>query len=160
FGGLPAHARSRNDGGVLAQPGRPLDAGVGHGFARGDYGELREAVDEIGALVIEIGAVIVGHDLRSITEAQGGAIGRLYRTDSGTAFAKGATKFFNSGAQRGDGADTRNGYAVHALGSDGGGIGRTAGNQPFHALDHLAHIADLFGRFIRYGDVKFIFQSE
>ena len=49
FGALAAHAGARDDGGVLAQFGRPLDAGVGHRFARGDHGELREAVDEIGA---------------------------------------------------------------------------------------------------------------
>ena len=55
LGALAAHAGAGDDGGVLAQFGRPLDAGVCHGFARGDHGELREAVHEVGAAVFEIG---------------------------------------------------------------------------------------------------------
>src|SRR5713101_3401569 len=90
LGGLPADARSRNNGRVLAQCRRPLDSGVGDGFTRRDHGELRKAVDEIGALVIEVGMMIVGRDFGSILEAEAGTIGRLNRTNSGAAFAKSA----------------------------------------------------------------------
>ena len=47
FRALAAHAGAGDDGRGLAQFGRPFDARIGHGFARGDHRELREAVDEI-----------------------------------------------------------------------------------------------------------------
>src|SRR5258708_38491926 len=93
-------------------------------------------------------------------EAQGAGIGGVNRTDSGAAVSKSVGKLLDSAAQRGDLSDSADGNAVHPVGSDGRGIRRAAGNQPFHALNHLAHIADLFGRLIWYGDVKFVFQSE
>ena len=160
LGGLPAHARPRNDGRVLAEFRRPLDAGIGNGFTRRDHRELRKAVDEIGAFIIEVGAMVVGRDFRSILEAEARAIGRLNRANSGPAFAQSAAKLLDSATQRRDSADTRDSDAKHALRSDGRGIRRAAGYQPFHALDHLAHVANLLGRLIRNGDVKFVLQSK
>ena len=85
---------------VLAEFRRPLDAGIGNGFARRDHRELRKAVDEIGALVVEVGAMIVGRDFGSILEAEARAIGRLNRANSGPAFAQSAAELLDSAAQR------------------------------------------------------------
>jgi hypothetical protein len=74
FGGLAAHAGARNDGRILAQLRRPFDAGFGHRLARRDHGELREAVHEIGAPVLEIGFVSIAAHLRSVLKPQAGAV--------------------------------------------------------------------------------------
>ena len=75
LGRLAAHAGARDDGGPLLQFRRPRDPGIGHGLARGDHRELREAVDEVGVLVVEVGLMAVVLDLRPVLEAQHGAIG-------------------------------------------------------------------------------------
>ena len=67
---LPAYAGSGDDGRGLAQLGRPLDARVLHRLARGDHRELREAVDEIGAPVFEVGLVAVAFDFGAVLKAQ------------------------------------------------------------------------------------------
>ena len=72
FGALAAHAGAGDDGRGLAQCRRPLDAGVCHGFARGDHRELREAVHEVRAAVVEVRLVAVVLALRRRSESATG----------------------------------------------------------------------------------------
>ena len=59
LGALTAHAGSGDDRRRLAQFRRPLDARLLHRLARRDHRELREAVHEVRAAVVEIGLMAV-----------------------------------------------------------------------------------------------------
>src|ERR1017187_8572669 len=66
LGGLAADAGAGDDRGIFAQLGGPLGGGIGDGFARGDDGELGEAVHEIGAAILEVRTVGVVGDLGAV----------------------------------------------------------------------------------------------
>jgi hypothetical protein len=74
LGRLAAHARTRDNRGLLAQVIRPDDARIGDCFAGRYHGELREAIQKIGALVVEMRGVRVAGDLGAVLEAKARAI--------------------------------------------------------------------------------------
>ena len=84
---------------VSRNSGRPLDAGVLHGLARGDDGELREAVDEVGAAVVEIGLMAVALDLGAVLEAHLRHVGGFDRTDAAAPRAQRIREFRGVPAQ-------------------------------------------------------------
>ena len=116
FGALSAHARAGNDGGRLAQFRRPFDAGVGDGLARGDHGELREAVDEIGAAVVEVGRVRIAAHLGAIVKPKLGDIGGFDGADAAAGLPPAPRDELGDVlAKRADGAHAGDRNAAHAL---------------------------------------------
>src|SRR5580658_5515452 len=78
LGDLAAAAIAADNRGVLLQRRSERYACVGDSFAGGDYRELREAVEMIGAAAFEILEGIVIADLRAILKADQR---RIYRSD-------------------------------------------------------------------------------
>ena len=81
FGALTANAGAGDDGGALAQLGRPGDARIGNGFARGDDGELREAVHEVRAAIFEVRLMAVVGDFGAVLETELRHVRRLELRD-------------------------------------------------------------------------------
>src|SRR5690242_17677037 len=158
FGRLAADTGAGDDGGVLAQLRRPLDSGIGDRLARGDDGELREAVHEIGAAIVEVRPVaVVGH-LGAVLKTNLRHVGGLNRTDTAAAETERLGEFRGVAAERADGAGSRYGDAPHRL------LGRRAGvlrrYQLFDAGAHIADAAHGTRFFIGDGDVEFVFERE
>ena len=56
-----------------------------HGLARGDHRELREAVDEVGAAVVEVRLVAVALHFGAVLKPHLGHVGGFDRADAGAA---------------------------------------------------------------------------
>ena len=116
LGALAAHAGARDDGGRFAQFRRPLDPGICDRLARGDDGELREAVDEIGAPVVEVGLVACSRAPRRRSEIATGTC-RWIRSGAmpRRPCAQRVREFGGIPAQRADRAHAGDGDSAHRL---------------------------------------------
>src|SRR5262245_49214996 len=79
---LPADTGTGDNGRGLPQLRGPFDARIGHGFTRRDDCELREAVNEVGAAILEIRPVAVALDFGAVPEPETAHIARFDRRDA------------------------------------------------------------------------------
>jgi len=159
FRALAAHARPGDDGGALAKLGRPRNSSVSDGLARGDYGELRETVHEVGAAVVEVWLMAVTPHLGGVLEAQQGAVHGFDGGDAGAALAQRLRELRGIPAQSADGAHTGDGHAPHALLAGLRAVG-FGGDQLLDALAHLADVAHAAHIVVGNADIEFIFEGE
>jgi hypothetical protein len=139
--------------------GRPGNSGVADGLARGDHGELRETVHEVGAAVVEVWLMAVTLYLGAVLEAELGAVGGFNGGDAGAALAKRLREFRGIPAQSADRAHAGDGHAPHALLAGFRAVG-FGGDQLLDALAHLADVAHVAHLVVGNADIEFIFEGE
>ncbi len=159
FGGLPAHARPRDDRRSLAQFRRPLHSGVFHGLARGNHRELREAVHEVRAPVVEVRLVSVVLDLGAVLKTQARGVGGFNLPDAAAPFAQRLGEFGGIAAQRTDGACAGDHDASHRL-IAGWRVRAFCGHQPFHAGTHIADVAHAAHFLVGNADIELALEGE
>ena len=149
---------------------RPLDAGIGDGFARGHGGELSEAVQQADFFFVEITRRIVIPHFGGVLKTQQAPIDAFERRDSGTPLRQSLPEFATIVAQRRDDAQAGDDHAVghgsgiwpEALrsGPDRGLASLALIEQlgdPFH---HVAHRANALRRVVGNIDVELALHRE
>src|SRR6185369_34578 len=152
LGALAADTRTSDDGGALAEVGSPFDAGGGYGFARGDDGELGEAVDEVGPAVVEVRLMAVSAHLGAVLETDLRHVRGLDGADAAAPLTQSLGERRDVASERRDGAEAGDGDAAHLL-VRRGRFGRHELRHTLAPLPHVAHGAHLV---VRDADVELI----
>ena len=148
--------------------GRQLELRIAEGFARGDHGELREAVELRVLAADKMLQRIEAADLRAVRhfQADAGDVRDLQRTDAGAAFGKGFPVFGEIQSERrndsqpGDGDAARGHPLDRRAGRAGARLGRSGGKDLLDAVDDVVDGLDGADVVVGNGNLESVFEFE